>query len=133
MFEAGLSDECPMVRMWSTRGLCDFQMIGCSHDGLEVALQRMLRDEEDVGGGRNNAIYLLGKLGCHTPDTIAALVDMLADGDPTNRACAADSLGMIGSPNGQSAVPALKRLVEDEERLVRDAALTALRKITGSP
>ena len=58
----------------------------------------------------------------------AALIIALRDEDASMRKKAADALGELGSA-AKDAIPALTKVLKDEDKDVRDAAQTALAKI----
>ena len=60
---------------------------------------------------------------------VAGLVKSLRDGDPCLRYYAAQWIGQIGSA-AKDAVPALEEALQDENEHVRDAAGSALDKVS---
>lgn len=145
-----LQDEDPRIRAFAVNTLTFF-------DDLSVVphIEACLQDEAPFV--RRSAVMALGQLGAY--ESIPSLLVMLNDGDemarceaaralgtlggdvavgpligtlegdpyPVARQTAANSLGEIGS---KRAVRSLISSLEDENRLVRSAALVALRRIT---
>jgi HEAT repeat protein len=79
---------------------------------------------------REHAAEALGDIGPPSAPTVPALVAMFQDPAPRVRRDAARSLGQIGVADA-AAVEALKGLLADSEAIVRDAAKTALKLLTG--
>jgi len=81
---------------------------------------------------RSSVAFALGKIGTNSPETIAALIDLL-NNDPERevRRSAAGSLGAIG-PKAKGAVPALRKALKGDAQVGWWVAVDALCKI-GSP
>ncbi len=110
-------------------------------------LIRLLRSTDDVPGAPGTmgfggmiskadglavaAAKALGQIGPDARAGIAALTEMLGDGDEGRRAAAAEALGGIGR-DAAPAVPGLVRLLRDSKWFVADNAATALGHI-GAP
>lgn len=77
-------------------------------------------------GTRWEAVNALGQ--SKDPEVVPLLVPMLKDADVFVRMATARVLGDLNAPPG---VPALIDALEDQEAAVREAALVALRQITG--
>ena len=117
--EACLQDEAPFVRRSAVVAL---GQLG-AYESVPSLLV-MLNDGDEIA--RCEAAKALGTLGGDA--AVEPLIEML-EGDPYPgaRQTAANSLGEIGS---KRAVRSLISSLEDENRLVRSAALVALRRIT---
>jgi HEAT repeat protein len=118
---AGDGSLLPKTRWEAIRTL---QKIGPEAKPAVPALIKALGDENDLV--REHAAEALGEIG----DPMAAphLIRVLTDRATMVRRDAVRSLGQLG-PAAKDALPAVKKLLEDKEDLVRDAAKTALRRI----
>lgn len=78
---------------------------------------------------REHAAEAIGDIGASAaPAGVPALVGVLSDPAPRVRRDAVRSLGYIGEAS-RSAVPEIKRLLEDPEAIVREAAKAALKAV----
>jgi len=66
-----------------------------------------------------------------SPEVITTLVDGLNDKEAGVRMASAIALGELGSSVGKVAITGLQKTSADTEQRVRDAAVTAIQKITG--
>jgi len=143
---AALADDDPAVRRYATRALIKFNREAVAPllaalpqaDGeAEAAMIRALGDIADAralpallersgGAHRAEAFRALGKL--KDPAAEQALVAGLADADWSVRMNAAMALGPLGT---EQALPALRRTLEDDERVVREWSARSLEMITG--
>ncbi len=81
---------------------------------------------------RGSAAHALGAIGADSPDTIAALINLLENGaERENRRSAAGALGAIG-PKAKAAVPGLVAALNDDDKGGWWIAVDALGKIGGS-
>lgn len=85
--------------------------------------------QDDDAGARGEAIRALGMIG--DKDAVKPLMSQLSAKDADTRRLAAGALGEIGVESGPAA-ETLVRLLEDEERSVRETATVALLRI-GKP
>ncbi len=72
-----------------------------------------------------HAVEVLGEMGPDAAPAVDRLIEALGERDPDDRVSAALALGRIGAP-ATKAEPALRKLLEDEEPQVREAAQSAL-------
>ncbi len=71
----------------------------------------------------------IAEIFCNTPsreETIAALINMLGDSEPSHRRGAAWALGVIGD---RAAIPGLQAAVADSDSAVKDMAAKALKEL----
>ena len=93
----------------------------------QKAWQGLLADLQHTNAGiRLDAIYALGETG--DAEVIPHLVPMLTDVDLFVRMATAR---MLEDLDARSAVPALIDALDDSQSAVREAAMVALRQITG--
>ena len=97
------------------------------HDAVTPALAEALRNDQDAGV-RTAAARGLSVAGVEAPGAVSALIDALQDEAPDVRQWSAIALGRIG-PEARAAVGALTEVENDENRMVANAARTALRQI----
>lgn len=91
------------------------------------ALMKFLKDKD--GTLREHCAEAIGDIGPGVgPEAITALIPVLSDPVTRVRRDAVRSLGYIG-PAAREAVPEIKKLVEDKEEMVREAARAALKKV----
>jgi hypothetical protein len=100
------------------------------------SLVELLKDRTDVEG-QVMAAELLREIKPPTDDVIVGLTKALGSAAKTRSGCAlrwvaARSLGEIGPP-ARSALPALARLLNDQDEDVREAATEAIRSIQTVP
>ena len=91
-------------------------------------------------GTREWQIWELGvrallRLEARTPEVVALLRTALADPDPPFRALAANALGELAAPSGESALELAELVCKDESDEVRDAAEAAVVRLNvrGAP
>jgi HEAT repeat protein len=121
---AGLSDDDPMVRVYSAAVI---GRLGNRAIAAPVLLDGLTRPEAPV------RIESAGLLADTTPldaRTVPALIAALGDDEREVRVAAADALATIGRP-AQAALAPLWRLIRDPDEDVREHALRALRVIKG--
>ena len=99
------------------------------HDAVTPALAEALRNDADPGV-RTAAARGLSVAGVEAAGAVPALIDALRDQTPDVRQWSALALGRIG-PEARAAVEALTEVEadENENRMVANAARTALRQI----
>jgi HEAT repeat protein len=111
----------PKTRWEAIRTL---QKIGRDAKPAVPTLIKSLEDEDDLV--REHAAESLGEIG--DPAAAPHLTRVLSDRVALVRRDAVRSLGQLGL-SAKDALPAVKKLLDDKEELVRDAARTALRRI----
>jgi HEAT repeat protein len=96
-------------------------------------LLEAITDERHPSGTRHHAARALGSLGDDAAVIVPKLIELI--GRPTkgldrvdNCTCAAEALGLLGT-KAKVAVPHLRKLLDDDESQVVEAALRALAKI----
>jgi hypothetical protein len=100
---------------------------GSAQGGRTKAWTTYLPDLQHANGGlRLEAVYALGETG--DPDVVPHLTPMLLDEDLFVRMATAR---MLDELEVKSAVPALIEALDDVQGAVREAAVVALRRITG--
>ncbi len=100
--------------------------------GLDAvpALIPLMKDEEPTV--REHAAEAIGDIGPLAKDAIPALVETLEDSFYKARRDAVRSLGQLG-PVARSALPEIEKRLEDSEAIVREAARTAIERVSGEP
>jgi HEAT repeat protein len=93
--------------------------------------------KQDEPGGQVFAVDVLSAIKPEAPAAIAGLIKALESRSTSRSGCqlrwvAASALGEIGPP-AKGALPALSRLIGDEDETVADAAASAIRKIQQRP
>lgn len=116
----GLRDSNLEIRLASVRALSGF---GPSAEPALPAIVETL--EIQNGEARFELTRNIASLGL---PAVPALIDALERGDPYVVAGACETLAEIGRP-ARAALPALRRLVDDERPLVADAAIQAVARI----
>jgi HEAT repeat protein len=114
-------------RIWGAQAL--FQID--PNDFLSVSVLR------DALGHKNSEVRALAlgamdQMGARAGSALARLIELAADPDPTIRLRVANVLGGIGR-SAQEALPALKRMLTDDNKSVRGAAREAIKRIERSP
>jgi HEAT repeat protein/S1-C subfamily serine protease/phage FluMu protein Com len=98
--------------------------IGAPDKADLAVLRTSLQDRNDLV--RTYAAGALGKLGVEARTAVPELVKALEDPLPTVRQNAAESLSRVGSRAKETVVPALTKLLKDDEKEVRVAAADAV-------
>jgi HEAT repeat protein len=84
---------------------------------------------------QEQAVSILSKLGADASGSVAALTELLANGNSPVRQAAARALGEIGPP-AKSAAPALQQAIQFEKLMGtggQDVMVEALEKLVGPP
>ncbi|NLS92157.1 MAG: HEAT repeat domain-containing protein [Planctomycetaceae bacterium] len=92
------------------------------------ALPTLVRSLDDLTYFQH-AAEVLAEMGPKASPAVERLIAALAERDPDDRVAAARALGHIGAPAAKAEVP-LRRLLEDDELHVREAAGAALKAIS---
>jgi HEAT repeat protein len=130
-----LTDKHYLVRMNAARAL--FRLKAEAHP----AIPQLIKAYEDKSNQTNIGIFphtiqelvilTLGSAGAGTTDTVPTLLAALEGADTDGlRRVSATALGHVG-PQARTAVPQLKKLLDDKDEDVRLAAEEALARITG--
>lgn len=123
-----LASDDAFVRLKAARSL---GTLGPAAQSALPALEKLAQDpDEDVRAVAKAAVQKI-RSGAPGDADIAKLAGQLGDGDPLVRLKAAKTLGEKG-PAAQSAVQAMKKLLEDPDEDVRAVAASAIKKITGN-
>ncbi len=94
------------------------------------AIPTLVRSLDDLTHFQH-AAEVLAEMGPEASPAVERLIAALAERDPDDRIAAARALGHIGAPAVKAEGP-LRRLLEDEELRVREAAGEALKAISGA-
>ncbi len=123
-----LASDDAFVRLKAARSL---GTLGPAAQSALPALEKLAQDpDEDVRAVAKAAVQKI-RSGTSGDADVAKLAGQLADGDPLVRLKAAKALGEKG-PAAQSAVQAMKKLLQDPDEDVRAVAASAIKKITGN-
>ncbi len=113
-------DLATEVRWNAARTLGKLRAAGVS---AEAVLVEHLKDKEATV--REHSAEALGDIGPGAKNSVSALVAVLADPATRVRRDAVRSLGQIGTVS-EEALPEIRKLLKDPEKIVQDAAKTAL-------
>jgi HEAT repeat protein len=76
-----------------------------------------------------HAIEVLGEMGEEAAPAVDRLIEALGEPDPDDRLATAETLAKIGPPAAKAMEP-LRKLLEDENQAVREAAQAAMTKLS---